>query len=598
MHANHPRIGRLQILAVLAGLLLSVSAVQQAEAQGLFGNRAQTLPNFGGSGPQGPAAPGVTIPGGGNPFTGLAAPGDPGVNRLGSATEAEAGATAALPLGEVNRAFGRPNTVFGAGLFTQAASASSEAPNPNYILTPGDRVTVRVWGAVEAEQTSVIDPAGNFFLPNIGPIPLAGTRSGDIQTRVEQEVRRLYTQQVQVYATVLSAQRIGVFVTGFVRTPGRFAGSAADSVIDFLVRAGGVDPSRGSFREISILRGGRQAANVDLYRFLLEGRLPPLRLQEGDTLVVGRQRALVGADGAVRNNFLFEVPGAVMTGRELIDYARPLPSATNAIIQGSRDGRPFSRYTTLTEIQTLRLGDQDVVTFITDRPTQTVRVTVEGSRLGPSVLVMDRDSQLCNALDYIEVDPVLADTGSVYILRASVAAQQRRALDEASDRLERALFLAVSPTTGVAAIRTAEAQQISTYLQRARRTVPEGRVVVFTGGRCTNVRLEDNDIIVIPERRETVFVTGEVGLARAIVFAPGMSVRDLIREAGGFTARGDIRSLMIRRASGEVILDPRDPPRPGDELVALPRLDPRYLQMGTDVMQVLFQAALAARVFQ
>jgi len=249
-------------------------------------------------------------------------------------------------------------------------------------------------------------------------------------------------------------------------------------------------------------------------------------------------------------------------------------------------------------MQTLRLGDEDVVTFITDRPTQTVRVTVEGSRIGPSVLVMDRDSQLCNALDYIEVDPVLADTPSVYILRASVAAQQRRALDEASDRLERALFLAVSPTTGVAAIRTAEAQQISTYLQRARRTVPEGRVVVFNGGRCTNVRLEDNDIIVIPERRETVFVTGEVGLARAIVFTPGMSVRDLIREAGGFTARGDIRSLMIRRASGEVVLDPRDPPRPGDELIALPRLDPRYLQMATDIMQVLFQAALAARVFQ
>lgn len=581
----------LRTLACITALLCAAQlCATHAQAQGLFGNRVPPSLAAGmGNSPGGVPSGAASLPG---------APGDPGTNRLGSTTEAEAGAQAALPLGEINRAMGRPTAVFGAGLFTQNAAASSEAPNPNYLLTPGDRVTVRVWGAVEAEQTGVIDPAGNFFLPNIGPIPLAGTRSGDIQARVEAEVRRLYTQQVQVYATVLSAQRIGIFVTGFVRTPGRFAGSAADSVIDFLVRAGGVDPSRGSFREISILRGGRAAASLDLYRFLLDGRLPPLRLQEGDTIVVGRQRALVGATGGVRNNFLFEVPGQIMTGRELIEYARPLPSATNAIIQGTRDGRPFSRYTTLSDLQGQRLGDQDIVTFITDRPIQTVRVTVEGSRIGPSVLVMDRDAQLCNALDYIEVDPVLADTASVFILRASVAAQQRRALDEASDRLERALFLAVSPTQGVAAIRTAEAQQISTYLQRARRIVPEGRVVVFSGGRCNSIRMEDNDIIVIPERRETIFVTGEVGIARAILWRPGITVAELIREAGGFTARGDMRNLMIRRASGEVILDPRQPPRPGDELIALPRLDPRYLQMATDIMQVLFQAALAARVFQ
>lgn len=577
---------RADIFRRLLALGMLLGAVP-AQAQGLFGNQ---IPAGLGAAAARPTTGGIgALPG---------APGDPGTTRLGSTTEAEAGAQAALPLGETSRATGRPTAVFGAGLFMQSASASSEAPNPNYMLTPGDRVAVRVWGAVEAEQIGVIDPAGNFFLPNIGPIPLAGTRAGDIQARVESEVRRLYTQQVQVYATVLSAQRIGVFVTGFVRTPGRFAGSAADSVIDFLVRAGGVDPSRGSFREISILRGGRNAANVDLYRFLLDGRLPPLRLQEGDTILVGRQRALVGATGGVRNNFLFEVPGAIMTGREMIEYARPLPSATNAIIQGTRDGRPFSRYTTLSDFQGQRLNDQDIVTFITDRPTQTVRVTVEGSRIGPSVLVMDRDAQLCNALDYIEVDPVLADTGSVFILRASVAAQQRRALDEASDRLERALFLAASPTQGVAAIRSAEAQQISTYLQRARRIVPEGRVVVFSGGRCNSIRMEDNDIIVIPERRETVFVTGEVGIARAVLWRPGITVAELIREAGGFTARGDMRNLMIRRASGEVVLDPRVPPRPGDELIALPRLDPRYLQMATDIMQVLFQAALAARVFQ
>jgi hypothetical protein len=46
--------------------------------------------------------------------------------------------------------------------------------------------------------------------------------------------------------------------------------------------------------------------------------------------------------------------------------------------------------------------------------------------------------------------------------------------------------MAVSATTGVAAIRASEAQLVSSYIQRARRTQPEGRLVVFSdaGGAC------------------------------------------------------------------------------------------------------------------
>jgi len=519
------------------------------------------------------------------------------LSRPGTTTQSEGGPVAVGPLGDSNRAPGA-TAVFGASLFTREATSVSDAPNPNYIIVPGDRVSLRVWGAVEAEAVGVVDPNGTLFLPNIGPVRIAGTRAGDLQQVVEREVRRVYTSQVQVYAVLLSTQRIGVFVTGFVRTPGRYGGTAADSVLDFLVRAGGVDPGRGSYREIAVQRGGRTIANVDLYRFLLEGRLPSVRLQEGDTLVVARQRAVVGAEGAVRNNYLFEVPGRVMTGRELIDYARPLPSATNAIVKGTRGGQPFSRYATLPELANLTLADQDTVIFITDSPARTVRVTVEGSRIGPSVLVMDRDTQLCQALDYIAVDPALADTQSVFLLRPSVAAQQRRAIDEAMDRLERQLFLAVSPTTGVAAIRASEANLVSSYIQRARRTQPEGRVVVFEGGRCAPVRLEDGDVIVIPEKSSTVLVAGEVSAPRAVVWRPEMRLEDYIRAAGGFTPRGRDSALMIRRASGELVLDPAGQAlRPGDELIALPYLDPKAFQIGSDLLGLIYQIAVATRIF-
>jgi len=522
-----------------------------------------------------------------------------GTERLGSPTQAEGGPSLVAPLGDQARMAGPATTVFGAALFTQTPQSSSDAPNPNYVLAPGDRVSVRAWGAVESELVGVIDPAGNLFLPNIGPIRVAGTRVGDLQSVVESEIRKVYTTQVQVYATVLSTQRIGVFVTGFVRAPGRYAGTASDSILDFLVRAGGVDPGRGSHREISIRRNNQTVATADLYGFLLEGRLPPVRLQEGDTIVVGRQRAMVGADGAVRNNYLFESNSrASLSGRELIDLARPLPAATNAVVRGVRSAQPFSRYMSLGELAQQTLLDQDTVTFVADVAARTIRVSVEGSRLYPSVLVADRDITLCQLLDHIAVDAALANTEGVFILRPGLALQQKRSIDEALDRLERQLFLAPAATTRIAESRAQEAALISQYISRARRVQPEGRLVVMgADGSCAPLRLQNGDIVVIPERSQTVMVQGEVNFPQAVVWREGWTVAQFIEAAGGLTPRGNNSTLMLRRPSGQAILNPTVPPQPGDELIALPYLDPKYWQLGTDLITALFQVALAARVF-
>ncbi|MBC9179919.1 polysaccharide biosynthesis/export family protein [Pseudoroseomonas ludipueritiae] len=518
---------------------------------------------------------------------------DTTVNRAGSATEAEAGATAQGPLAEPFRYPGPSRTVFGAALFARGAPTPSDSGNPNYRLSPGDRVSVRVWGPIETEAIGALDNQGNLFLPSIGPLRLAGVRAGDLQQTVEAEVRRIYTQQVQVYAVLLAAGRLGVYVTGYVKLPGRHMGSASDTPLDFLLRAGGVDPARGSYRDITVNRGGRTVHRIDLYPFLLRGSLPNVTLQDGDTIVVGKQGATISADGAVRNNYLFEVDGRSMQGQELIDLAGPLPAATNAVVRGTRNSQPWSRYATLAELRRLPLLDQDVVTFITDAPAPTVRVFVEGSRIGPSVLVAGRDANLCQLLDYIEVNPALADTRSVYILRKRLAAQQLRSINEALDRLERQLFTAASATTGVAEIRTQEAQLVSSYIQRGRRIQPEGRLVAVNDlGRCAPIRLEDGDTIVIPERSDTVLVGGEVLNPGGVVWREGMTIRQYLEAAGGVTQRGDEDSVMIRRASGQVILDPREGPRPGDELIALPQLGAKSFQIARDLLQLIYQTAL------
>jgi protein involved in polysaccharide export with SLBB domain len=227
-----------------------------------------------------------------------------------------------------------------------------------------------------------------------------------------------------------------------------------------------------------------------------------------------------------------------------------------------------------------------------------VRVSVEGSRVGPSVLITDRDTSLCTVLDYIEVDPRLANTRGVFLLRPGLAQAQQRTINEALDRLERQLFLSVSATTGVAQIRASEANLVASYIQRARRAAPEGRLVVMDrGGRCADVRVQDGDTIVIPERVETVLVGGEVRAPQAVVWRRDMRLADYIQAAGGFAERGSSSQVMIRKASGRLILEANEAPEPGDEVIALPMLDPKYFQITSDLLNVIFQTALVFRTF-
>jgi protein involved in polysaccharide export with SLBB domain len=581
------RSARWRVVLVAASLLVSetVGGLAQVPPQLLPG---QAQPNLYPNMNQGqPDVTGLTAP-----------PGGRGVVRQGEPTQAEGGPSAPTAIGDLERRnFGAGVEPFGASLFTGAAPASSDTPNPAYRIQPGDRVAIRVWGGFDADTTATVDPDGNVFLQGVGPVRVAGVAASDLQSTIERDVGRVFTQRVYVYAVLITTHRVAVFVTGYVKRPGRYSGAASDTVLDYLIRAGGVDPTRGSYRDIVVQRGDRTLAAVDLYRFLIHGVLPKVDLREGDTIIVNRQHAMVKAEGAVRNGFLFEVLSMPLPGREIVELARPLPAATNVIVRGTRNEVPYARYATIEELQQVTLQDQDQVTFVTDAPSGTIRVRVEGSRLGPSVLVADRATRLTDVLDYIAIDPALADTKSVFLLRQSLAEQQQRAITEATDRLERELFLAISSTTGEAQIRASEANLVASYIQRARRVRPEGRLVVTDDdGTVAELRLEDGDTIVIPEKSQVVLVSGEVLSPQAVVYRPNVTAEEYVLRAGGYSQRGAEGNFLIRRANGQIILDPQARLRPGDELVVLPRVSTKYFQIAADFITVMYQVALAARV--
>lgn len=492
---------------------------------------------------------------------------------------------------------------FGSNLF-QGAYFSAEREdglNPDYIIQPGDRITLQIWGAATVSDVVVVDAQGNIFIPDVGPVRVEGIRNQELTPRIREAVQRVFTQNVNVYTNLQATTPVIVFVTGFVNRPGGFAGVASDSILYFLERAGGVDTHRGSYRDIRVLRDGEQIATADLYDFLINGMLPKPQFADGDTIVVGRRGASVTAEGAVRNSFSFEIPEEGITGRDLIGLARPWANASFATVLGTRNESPFSTYIPLSELSTLELADGDQVIFEVDQVHDTMLIRVEGSHIGPSRFAVPRDTHLKDILNYIEVDPTLADIDSISLRRESIKRRQKRALDESLRRLETAVLGKSSITAEGAGIQVQEASLIADFVKRAREVEPEGILVVSKGGEMSNVLLQPNDVITIPEKTNVVQVSGEVMVPQALVYERGARLEEYIQRVGGYTERADEDKHLILRRNGEVIpiFDGSNDIsiRPGDEIISMPEVPGTTVEIVRMVTDTMFKVASAAAIF-
>lgn len=486
---------------------------------------------------------------------------------------------------------------FGARLFRGGFSNSHEdGLNADYRVQPGDRITVRVWGAVDFNDVQTVDPQGNLFIPSVGPVPVAGVANRDLNNRVQQAVSGTFTDNVKVYTSLNGTQPVAVFVTGFVPAPGRFGGIPSNSALHFLDRAGGVDPLRGSYRNITLLRGGQPLATIDLYDFLLEGKLPDVEFRDGDTLVVGEKGNTVVVTGDVSNQAQFEWVGDVLNGDELMRSAHAAPGVSYVGVSGIRQGKSFSTYLPIEEFNTFTLENGDSVHFRKDQHDDVIVVEVEGAHLGPSRYAVPRNTRLLELLDHIAVDTELADPRSISVRRKSIAERQKSALDESLSRLEARYLTASSQTDREAVIRAQEAELISQFVARARNVVPEGRLVVADSGSIANVLLEAGDTITIPRVSESILLSGEVLVSQAMLFKEGRRARDYIKLAGGFSHQALEDSLVLVHANGEVSRGENPVVRPGDEVIVLPEVPVKNLQIASTIVDIIYKIAIAASV--
>ena len=486
---------------------------------------------------------------------------------------------------------------FGANLFQgHFAGTYYEGLNTSYVIMPGDRIQVNVWGAHAYNDTLMVDQQGNIFLPEVGPVPVAGLTQGALQSSVRQYLSSVFTTNVEIYVNLLTAQPVAVYVTGFVSRPGRYAGGMNDSILYYLDRAGGILPDRGSYRNIQVQRNGKTVATVDLYDFILRGVVSGSRLKEGDVIVVGPRGNCITADGLIPQHASYESKAKSFSGADLTRLAAPLPAASHVSVTGTRDTMPFNVYLSLEEFMRFGLSANDRVEYLADRPGESIMVSVSGSVTGPTRFPVKRDTRLREVLSHVQVDNTLSNLAGIYLKRRSVVEQQRKAIHDSLRRLESSVLTATSANQESAAIRVQEAQLVQVFSDKVSMLEPDGVVVVTRKGVTADIILEDGDEIVIPQRSDVVQISGEVLVPKAVVFINDYDTRRYITDAGGFTDRADENNILVVHPNGEINQANRTKIYPGDMLLVMPRYDTKGFSIFKDIMQVLYQIAVATKV--
>lgn len=487
---------------------------------------------------------------------------------------------------------------FGASLFKgNFLQARGNGLNPEYALSPGDRVSVSAWGAVNISETFSLDSQGNIFIPQIGPLRLEGVKNKNLTTAVKEHIKTVYIDNFDVYTNLITAQPVAVYVTGMVNKPGRYSGIPSDSVLYFVDLAGGIDADLGSYRNIEIIRKDKVITTIDLYDFILKGEIAVPQLQEDDTILIKQRGAVVQLEGNVAKKALVEMKAETALGGAVLKIIPKAAQATEVTIVGIRQGVPIKQTMPIITFLDYALHAGDTITLRDDGRSNNILINIVGEFDGPSLLSVKRGSRLVDVLNHIPVNLELANTKAIHLRRSSVVAAQKDAINDSLFRLERSSLLALSGSAGEANIRAKEADLMAKFAERARLIDPLGRVVTVQGNVQQNILLEANDSIVIPTNTQIVRIAGEVMTMHAVTYREQWTVAEYIEKTGGFSERANQDKIIIHHPNAEVEVTDSDAIiQPGDEIIVLPKIDPKYRQFGIDLLDIIYKIAVSAKI--
>ena len=385
----------------------------------------------------------------------------------------------------------------------------------NYVLGPGDVVVIDIYGASQKTEQLTVSPDGAITVPGYGPIQVSGLTMSAAQSKIRRSLGSRYASS-NIKVTVGQTRTIQVNVMGEVKVPGTYTLSAFATVFHALYLAGGIS-DLGTLRNIKVYRQGRLVTVVDIYEYILNGRLAGnVRLAENDVIQVGTYDCLVGVTGNVKRPMFYEM--------------RPTESVSTLLkYAGGFTGDAYQKSVRLTRktgshFSVFNVGEFDMSSF---KVADGDAVQVDG--------ILNRYENM------VEVTGAVFRPGK-YQLGTDITTV--KALIQAAEGITEDAFTNRAVMHRMKADRTLEVLSVD--------------VKGILDGTVADIPLRNEDVLFIPTLSDrvserTLTITGEVLTPGTYEYADNTTIEDLIVMAGGLTDQASQAKVDVSRR----IVDPK-----------------------------------------
>lgn len=365
----------------------------------------------------------------------------------------------------------------------------------NYRLGPGDAVFIDIYGASQKTIESTVSPEGTVTIEGFGPVYISGMTVQQANAQLRTQLGTRYSSS-KIKLSVGQTRTMLVNVMGEVKAPGTYTLSAFATVFHALYMAGGTN-DLGTLRNIKVYRNNRLVSTVDIYDYILNGKLTGnVRLADNDVIVVGPYDCLVTVSGKVKRPMIYEMRRDESVGT-LLKYAGGFTGdAYKASVRLIRKtGKEFSVHNINEfDMASFHLADADSLSVDSIIQRYSNMVEVKGAVFRPGMYEVGN-----------EINSV-------------------RTLIEYADGLKEEAFTARAVMHRMKADRTLEVLPVDI----------EG----IMNGTVADIPLKKDDVLFIPTKQElmeeqTITIHGEVHYPGIYKYADNETLEDFVLQAGG-----------------------------------------------------------------
>ncbi len=365
----------------------------------------------------------------------------------------------------------------------------------NYRLGPGDAVYIDIYGASQKTIESTVSPDGTVTIDGFGPVSVSGLTVAQANSRLRSQLGARY-QSSNIRLTVGQTRTIIVNIMGEVKTPGTYTLSAFASVFHALYMAGGTNEI-GTLRNIKVYRNGKLVSVVDIYDYILNGKLTGnVRLADNDVIVVGPYDCLVNITGKVKRPMYYEMRKNESVGT-LLKYA------------GGFTGEAYKK-----TVRIIRKSGKEYSVF--------------------NVGEFDMNSFKVSDEDSVSVDSILKRYSNMVEVKGAVF---RPGMYQVGGEINsvRTLIQHADGTTEDAF--TAHAVMHRMKKDRTLEVIPVD-VEGIMSGKIADIPMQNEDVLYIPSKEEeltnrTITIHGEVLYPGTYKYADNETLEDFVLQAGG-----------------------------------------------------------------